>query len=281
MDRRIGSARGRTTAAAALRYFALVLITISTLFPFYWVVASSLKDTNKIIMEPLAPPRSLKAINYVSAWVKAKIDRYFVNSVIVSFSTVFCVLLFGSMASYILSKVHTSLLLLSYFSLGIMIPIHTMLLPSFVILKTMGIYNTRLGLVLVMIGYQLSLSIVILVGFMRSIPNEIEEAAVVDGASRWRRFFTLIMPLAKPGLATAGILSFLTAWNDYLLPLVLITDQEKKVLSQGIQELKRAYEIDLGLMTAGIVIAAVPVIIVYILFQEYIVKGMTAGAVKG
>lgn len=263
------------------KYAVLILFVLIDLFPFYWVIISSLKESDKILVYPLAPPEVFKWSNYVEAWTKAKISLYFMNTLIVAAFEVIGILFTASLAAYILARVRPSFLLFSYFILGITIPIHALLVPDFIIINKLGLLGTRAGLILVGIGVELSTSIFILTGFMVGLPKELDEAARIDGASQWRTYFQIILPLSRPGLATSGILVFLFAWNNYLWPLVLITDQNKKLLSQGIQELKRLYTVDYGLMTAGIMLAIVPVIVTYILFQENIIKGMTAGAVKG
>jgi raffinose/stachyose/melibiose transport system permease protein len=265
-----------------LTYIFLAVVTLVNLFPFYWALISSLKETNKIFIAPVTPPlESFKFVNYVEAWIKAKVGIYFFNTVYVAALTIVLTVLMAAMAAYILARVWRSFWLYTYFILGIMIPIHSLVVPDFIIISKLGLINTRLSLVLVDTGYCISITTFILTGFMLGLPKDIEEAAIIDGANRFRIFRSIILPLTKPALATTGILVFLFAWNNYLLPLVFITAQEYKVLSQGIQGLKRLYTVDYGLMTAGIVIAIIPVLVAYMLFQEHVVKGMTAGAVKG
>jgi raffinose/stachyose/melibiose transport system permease protein len=185
------------------------------------------------------------------------------------------------MASYVIARVIRSNLLYLYFTLGIMIPIHTILLPSLLLTKTFNLINTRLSLILVYIAFRLSISIFILVGFMKSIPGEFEEVAFIDGASRVRTFFRVIFPLSRPAIATVGLLATIENWNAYLMPLVIITAKELKVITQGLQELKSLYWTDYGLMSAGLVISFIPMVLIYILFQEQVIAGLTAGGLKG
>jgi raffinose/stachyose/melibiose transport system permease protein len=162
-----------------------------------------------------------------------------------------------------------------------MVPVHTILLPSYIFVRQLHLTNTRLSIILVYIAFNISMSVFILVGFMKSLPRELEEAAIIDGCSRTRTFFSIIFPLSKPGLATIGTLAFLNNWNDYLVPLIFLTSSKLKVITLGVQELKGIFVEDLGLITAGVVLSFVPVVVVYIIFQEQVIKGMTAGAVKG
>lgn len=265
-----------------IKYIILVTATVVNLFPFYWAIISSLKETDRILLAPITPPLyTFKFYNYVEAWIEAKVGLYFFNTLYVAAFTIIFTILFSAMAAYILARVWRSFVLYTYFILGMMIPIHSLVVPDFIIIQHLALVNTRLSLIVVDIGYCISITTFILTGFMLGLSKDIEEAAIIDGANRFRIFRSIVFPLSKPALATTAILVFLFAWNNYLLPLVFITARERKVLSQGIQELKRLYTVDYGLMTAGIVIAIIPVLVAYMLFQEQVVKGLTAGAVKG
>jgi raffinose/stachyose/melibiose transport system permease protein len=262
-------------------YVFLGLYALGSIFPFYWTLISSFKNSNEILVYPLQLPKAVKLANYSAAWIQGEIGMYYINTFIVSFVPVVLVLLFASMAAYVLARVRPNFTLYSYFILGIMIPVQVMLLPSFRMIKSFGLSSSKTGLILVYTAVNLSLAIFILYGFMKSIPYEIEDSALVDGCSKVRTFFSIIFPLSKPGLATVGILTLINCWNEYLIPLVLIAKKENNVLSIAIRNLQSEFITDYGLLTAGIVISILPVIILYILFQEQVIKGMTAGAVKG
>jgi len=265
-----------------LKYIFLFVIGIANLFPFYWTVLSSIKDNNEILVNPFALPQKIwKFSNYTDAWRGAKLASNFVNTVIVTAVAVMVILLIASMAAYIISRVRPSFLLYAFFTLGIMIPVQAMIVPLFIELNLFGLTNTRIGLIIVYVAVNMSLSIFILYGFLITLPKELEDAALVDGCSNARTFFRIILPISQPGLATVGIFAVLACWNEYLIPLVLITEHRIKVISQGIQNLKSAFITDYGLVCAGIIIAVLPVIVIYVLFQEQVIKGMTAGALKG
>jgi sugar permease (fragment) len=184
------------------------------------------------------------------------------------------------MASYILARVWTSKILYNFFTLGIMIPIHAVIIPMLMILRRLGLVNTRLGIILAYTVAELSFSIFILVAFMKTIPREIEEAAQIDGSSRLRTFFQIILPISKPGLATIGTFAFINSWNDLLLALVITSGPKLSTLNLACFNLRGLYVQHYGLITAGLMIMMIPVIVIYIFFQEQLVKGITAGAVK-
>ena len=257
------------------------VFAVTTVIPFLWILMSSFKTNSEIYDRPFSLPTTWAFDNYVTAWNAAKIDADLVNSLIVATAAVIIVLVVSSMASYILAPCQPNPWLYTYFSLGIMIPIHTILIPTFMLMKSLTLYNNLWGLSILYTASNLSLAIFILVGFMKSIPKEIEEAAVMDGCSMTRIFFQIIFPLSRPGLATIGILTFLNCWNEYLFAYVLISRNEIKTITQGIYALQGAYNTNYGPLTAGLAIAIVPVMIIYVLFQEQVIKGLTAGAVKG
>ncbi len=264
-----------------MRYLALVLFALSSLSPFLWILLSSLKTNSEIYGKPFGLPSVLVFENYVTAWNNANIGVNLLNSLIVSFSAVAIVILFGSMAAYILARITPNVFLYTYFTLGIMVPVHTILIPTFILMKDFGLNNTREGLIILYAVSNLSLAIFILVGFMKSIPVEIEEAAIMDGCTMPQVFFKVIFPLSMPGLATIGILTFLNCWNEYLFAYILISNDKLKTVTQGIFSLQGAYNTNYGPLCAGLTLAIIPVMIIYVIFSEQVIAGMTAGAVKG
>jgi raffinose/stachyose/melibiose transport system permease protein len=267
--------------ARIIMYILLTAYALLCLFPFVWSSISSLKENDEILIRTFSLPTVWKFENYPNAWVGAKMGMYFVNTSLYAVIATTTLLVITPMAAYVIARVKKSLLLYTFYTLGIMIPVHTTLLPSFILIRGLSLTNTRLSIILVYIAFNISISVFILVGFMRGIPKELEEAAFVDGCSRTYTFFKIIYPLSKPGLATIGILAFLNNWNDFLVPLILLTQDRLKVITQGVQELRGQYAQDYGLLTAGIVISFMPVVILYILFQEQMIRGLTAGALKG
>ncbi len=268
-------------AAGLSRGLVLAVFALSTLFPFYWVLVSSLKDKHQIYANPFGLPANWHWGNYADIWQTAHLSRYFWNSLFISACAVAIMLLIGAMAAYVLARREKSDWLYAYFTLGIMIPVHAILIPSFVLLKQLHLLNSHFGLILIYVVSNLSLCVFILHGFLRGIPRELEEAAAIDGYGRVRTFVSIVLPLAKPGLATVGTLGFLNCWNEYLFAYVLIGSEPSKTLTQGVMALTGQYSTDYALVCAGLVVSMLPLWLVYMLFQEQIVKGMTAGAVKG
>ncbi|SHO50480.1 carbohydrate ABC transporter permease [Anaerocolumna xylanovorans] len=271
----------KSKVAAIIKYLFLTAGAVVSLYPFIWVLLSSLKDNNEIYSNSFGLPKIIRWSNYTQAWNGARVGTSFFNSLIVSLSSVILLVVITAMGSYILTRVHKSTFLSVYLSLGIMIPIHAMLIPSVIIFKHLHLQDNLVSLVLVYIATNISFSLYIMKGFMDRIPRELDEAATIDGCGQAGIFFRVIFPIAKPGMATVATLAFLNCWNDLLLGLVLISDPMKRTLSMGISALKGSYVTRYGLLCSGFVISIVPVVIMYLMFQKQVVQGMTAGAVKG
>lgn len=255
--------------------------TILCLYPFIWVILTSLKKNNDIYGNPFAIPVNPVWENYKQAWGGANVGRSFFNSMMICILAVLLLILVTSMASYALMRLIQCKPLNHYLSLGIMIPIHALLIPSVLLFKKMNLIDNPMGLVLVYAAVNISLSFFILNGFIEGVPMELDEAATIDGCSKTGIFFKIVFPIMKPGIATVATLAFLNCWNDLLLGLVLISSNEKKTLSMAISALKGSFNTQYGLLCAGFVISIIPVVIMYLLFQKQVIAGMTAGAVKG
>lgn len=278
-----GSMRGTIKRALAriLKYLVLIIFSLVTIYPLYWLFITSLKDNSELYAGPFSLPLNFRIQNYVEAWETANIGVSFFNSLCISAISVAVILLFASMAAYVLAKIRPHPALYIYFTLGIMIPVHAVLIPTFIIIRNLGLMNKHLGLILIYVSGELPLAIFILYGFMKSLSKEIGEAALIDGCSQVKSFFLIILPLSKAGLFTVGTLSFLNCWKEYLFAYLTISTTKLKTLTQSIMSLRGQYVTNYGLLCAGIMIAIIPAIIIYILFQEQIIKGMTAGALKG
>lgn len=266
---------------AIMKYLFLTIMAVISLYPFIWVLISSFKDNNSIFGDPFGLPERLLTENYREVWEGADVGRNFLNSMFVCLVTLTILIIVTSMGSYILTRVWKNSFLSIYFSLGIMIPIHALLIPSVLIFKKMGLTDNLSALTLMYTATNISFSMFIMNGFFEGIPKEVDEAATIDGCSRAQIFFRVIFPIAKPGIATVATLAFLNCWNDLLLGLVLISSPQKNTLSLAISALKGSYATRYGLLCAGFVISIIPVVIMYLLFQKQVIAGMTAGAVKG
>lgn len=259
----------------------LVALAALALLPVLWIVNSAFRTNTAILTRPFALPEGFAAENFRTAWKNAKMGAYFMNSLFASSAAVAAMLVVSSMAAYVLARVRPNAFLSAFFAAGIMIPMQAIVIPAFVIIKGMGLLNTRTGLVVAYIISGLSFGIFVLTGFLRGIPKELEEAATIDGASLSLTFFRIILPLATPALATVGTFIFLQCWNEYLFASVLVSKPALKTITQGIMSLKGTYSINYGVLCAGLAYAVVPVVAVFLALQKQVINGMMAGAVKG
>ena len=271
----------KKTILIIFKHAFLILYALICMVPFIWVVLSSFKDNTEIFTAPFSLPKSFLVDNYVRAWVTGEIGSFFMNSLIISVVSVVLQLLVVSMATYAMTRIMRMSRLMAYFSLGLMVPIQAMLVPNFLLVRQMGLINNLLGVILVYCAINIPFGIMVLSGFMNGVPHELDEAATIDGASHLQIFARVIFPVCKPGLATVATFAFLNSWNEFQFASVVLTKKESMVLTEGINYLKGQYVTDYGLLCAGLMFTIVPIVICYIVLQEQVVKGMTAGAVKG
>ncbi len=269
--------------AALAGYLAWVV------FPMVWVAYSSFKDDTAILRAPLAPPAwaDLDGDAYARAWEGARLGDYFLNSTLITTASVALILLLGSMAAYALSRFHHPLGRVAYtlFLAGLMIPAQLAMVPLFFELRALGLLDSKAGLILVYTANGLPFAVFILAGFFRGLPRTLYEAAVVDGCSEASAFWHVMLPLARPGLVTVAIFQFIGIWKEYFFAFMLVGggDGGAKTLPLGLANLAitAQYRSDQGLLFAGIVIVTVPILAIYVFLQGHLVRGITAGAVKG
>lgn len=260
----------------------LFLIAVIQIFPLYWMITFSLKGNQEIYGgNILGLPREWRWENYVTVLTETKVLRYFVNSVIVTGLTIFFTLVLASMVTYSIVRLKWKLskAVNMIFIMGMMLSMHAVLLPLFINMKP--VLNTYWSLVLPYVAFNLPLAILILVGTLEQLPKELEEAAFIDGASIYRIFYTIILPLLAPILSTIAILNFLSAWNEMMLAVTFINGDNAKTITVGVMELVGEFSTDWGLIGAGLVIATVPTFAIYIVLSENVQKSLTLGAVKG
>lgn len=270
--------------SVVIRTIILSLIAITQLFPLYWLITFSLKSNIEIFGENIIGlPQTWRWGNYVKAFTQTNIVRYFLNSVFYSGVTVIVAGILSAMAAYAIARMRWKLkgVVFGIFTLGIMIPAQAALLPLFKLLDATGLKGGYLGLLIPYIAGALPMSIMILIGFYKSIPPEIEEAACIDGSGIFRCFATIIMPIVKPAIATASIFSFLGTWNELMLANTFVDSDLYRTLPVGIMSFAGQYSTDWGLIGAGMVIATVPTIFIYFLLSDQVQESLVAGAVKG
>jgi N-acetylglucosamine transport system permease protein len=262
----------------------LIIWAILVVLPLLWAVMASFKTDDSILSTPWALPDKLHFENWSRAWSQAHMSDYFFNTVVVVGCSLVGTLLLGSMAAYVLARFDFpgNRFIYYLFIGGMSFPIILALVPLFFVMNNMALLNTRHGLIMVYIAYSLPFTVFFLTSFFRTLPSSVAEAAMLDGASHTRTFFQVMLPMAKPGLISVGIFNFLGQWNQYMLPTVLNTEPKYRVLSQGLVELatSQGYKGDWSGLFAGLVMAMLPVLAAYIIFQRQVVAGLTAGAVK-
>jgi multiple sugar transport system permease protein len=267
-----------------LMWLAVAAIVIFCLFPFYWLINTSLKTGSDLNSASIVPP-SPSLDNYQSIFQDSNFTKALRNSIIVSALTTICALIVGSFAGYALARLRFRF---KFFLLAIILSITTfppiaIAAPLFKLWTDTGIYDTLLGLVPPFLAFTLPLTVYILTSFFREIPKELEEAALVDGATRFQAFRKVVVPLSAPGLVTAGLLSFVWAWNEFLLAITLTSSPSARPVPPALAFFtgSQKFEVPLGTITAATVVITVPLVILVLVFQRRIVAGLTAGAVKG
>jgi len=258
---------------------------VTVIFPMIWLIYSSFKTDQELFFSPWAPPVELRWDNFARAWTKAHVGDYLLNTLIVVVPALLLTLIISAMAAYVLARfefVGRRFLFYMFLS-GMLFPVFLALVPLFNLVNQLKMLNTFHGLIIVYIAYSLPFTIFFLTGFFKTLPTEIEESAIMDGANPYQVFFKVMLPMASPGLISMGIFNFLGMWNQYILPLVLISDESKYMLSQGLAFMlfKQFYENDWSALFAALTIIMVPTLIVYITFQKQIQDGITTGALKG
>ncbi|HUV05732.1 MAG TPA: carbohydrate ABC transporter permease [Armatimonadota bacterium] len=270
---------------AGLLHGTLAVYAVIVVYPMIWLLSASVKTSRELFEKPWGLPASPEWSNFTTAWVEAGIGRYFLNSVFVTAVSMFFILLIGAMAAYALARFvfRGSGAVYSAFVSGMMFPVFLGIVPLFMLLRNLGMWNNYFGLIAVYVAYSLSFTIFILTGFFKTLPHELAEAGLIDGCSQFGVFWRIMMPLAKPGLIAAGIFNFFGIWNEYPLALVIIADSNLRTLPLGIANLLMVqhYETNWGTLFAGLVMVMIPTFIVYLFFQRHITEGLTAGALKG
>lgn len=273
----------KRTAGSIIAYVFLVALVIIYLAPLVWCMFVSLKTNTELINAPFALPKVPQFKNFSEAWKKAYLGVALKNSFVVCVVSLFFTLLFGAMAAFAIGRMQWKLsnLTLTYFLIGMMIPVHCVLIPLFVQFSKIHLVNSLPSIILPYVVFSLPITIYIMTGFFRSMPNEMFEAASMDGCSIYRIFFTIALPLSQTGLFVTGLMTFVGNWNELLLAMVFISDKMKKTIPVTLSYFVGPYKTNYVQMFAAIIISIIPNIIVYCCFSNKIVDGLTAGAVKG
>lgn len=276
MTRRIDL--GMVAAHAVLITWSLVVLV-----PIYTMIINSVKPRREIFQTPFGLPSQFTFDGYSSAWLAGRFDLYFRNSFFVTILSLLLILFIGSLAAYALANWRSrfSALLYIYFIAGLMIPIRLGTINLFTIIQQLGLINNLFGLVLIYTAMGMPIATFVLTSFIRSVPEELTEAARIDGASEWRIYSRIILPLIRPAMATVAIFNIIPIWNDLWFPLILIRSQEARTVTLGVTLLFGQYQTDWTRALAALSLAAIPVLVAYLLMSSQFIKGLTAGALKG
>ena len=259
------------------------MIAIGTIYPLVFVLNVSLKDKRSYILDRFGVTNTFHTANFGDAWRRSNLSRYMINSTIVTVGSVAVLLLFGSLAGYAFAQLSFRISNWAYLAcLGaLMIPFQVIMVPFVRMMLDIGFTNTYWGLILAYTSIFLPFTVYLMASFYRRIPRSITEAATIDGASVWDTYRRIILPIGRPALLSVGILNALFIWNDVLVSLLIMPQEQKRTLMIGVSALRGQYSSNIPVFAAGVLIAAFPVIIVYVVFQRQIAAGVTAGAVKG
>ncbi len=267
----------------AICYSLLAAAAVFWLFPLFMALINSFKTNGELLTNVMSFPTSLHFENYTRTIEKMHYLRSFRNTVVLSALSVSMMILFSALAGWRLCRTKTKLssFIFGMFVFSMLIPFSSIMIPLYKVVLALKIKNSLLGLSFVYAGLGVSMAIFLYHGFVKGIPQELEEAAAIDGGSRMKIFFLIILPLLKPITATICITNVLWVWNDFLLPLIVISDNKKYSLLLSTNTLFGQYSSDWTAILSALILAAIPVIIFYALFQKQILKGIADGAVKG
>ncbi|WP_411344277.1 carbohydrate ABC transporter permease [Paenibacillus sp. WLX1005] len=265
-------------------YLLFAVLVVTQIYPLFWLLMYSLKTNEEILSGSFFSfPKIPQWHNYAEAYTSGSYLKYLGNSVLVTGVTLVAVILLSAMTAYAISRFKWKYgpYVMLLFLLGMMIPMQATLLPLMIIFKNLHLLDTRWAIIIPYTAFALPIAVFILSGFMRAIPTDIEESAFIDGASVYRIFRSIILPISMPPVMTVCILTFINIWNEYIVAATFISSENLKTLPFGVYTFVSQYSVNYGNIGAFLIMGALPVIIIYFILSERITKGMVAGAVKG
>ena len=259
----------------------ILLLSLIILIPLSMVLLCSFKTSREAMDMSLSLPAQWIWQNYVEVFIRGKLAKPFLNSMIFSVSTVVLNITITSMAAFYLSRVQSRMnsILNIFFTVGMISPLA--MIPTIQVLQALSLNNTYLGVILIYTAMKIPFSIFLFVGFIKTVPKEMDEAAIIDGCNSVQLFFRIVLPLLVPVVVTDAFIVFMSVWNDINIPLYFLNSTEKWTMSLTVYNFFGQYSRDWNLVFANLIITSVPVVLMYMFGQKYIVKGLTAGAVKG
>lgn len=264
-------------------YIILIAWAITTVFPFIWVLLNSFKPSSEVLNASFALPKEFIWDNYVTAFSRMNIGNAYKNSLIISGSVTMGVIVLSAMMAFAMTRYRFKgrRLVNSLLAASLMFPVFSTIIPVYRMMIRANLLSTNLAVILPHIAGNLSFATIVMIGFMKTIPIDMEEAAYMEGANVFQVFLRIIVPLCKASLSTVAIFSFMWSYNDLFVQKIMISDNTKYPISNLLETISSQYGTDFGLMAASVTLIVVPVLLVYIVLQKNIIKGLTAGAIKG
>lgn len=278
-----GELRVRRILGVLAIYLFLLSVLVLSLFPVLWTLLTSFKTTIQTTQQPYALPETIQWVNYAEAWTIGRFRTYAVNSVLITVPTVLLVTTLAVMTSYALTKLKlfgTPAILL-FFLLGLMVPFHGFMVPMFYSLRDYGLLNTRWGAILAITATALPFAIYLMRSAVTQVPDELIESARLDGANPLQVLIYLVTPLIRPTLMALIVLQTIWAWNEFLIPLLVLQKDSLRTVQIGLTFFQTRFSNDFALTAAGTIITSIPLIVVYVVFQRHFVKGLLSGGVRG
>lgn len=274
--------RKKITAGTVGMYVFLIAMACMFAMPMVFTLLSSVKTKVEIFSKPFALPEVFQWSNYVDAWTGANMSQYFINSIIQAGATVIVLAVVASMAAFVLSRFNFKIngFLSVFFMVGMMVPVHTVLVPVSYIIGSLNLKNNIPALIMIYVAFNLPFSIMVVSNFMRGVNKSLEEAALIDGATYFQIYKNVMLPMTVPAISTISIFNFLGAWNNILFPLLFINDKKLKPIALGLLNFNGERGSEHGPLMAAIVITVAVPLVLYLLFQEKVEGGLAAGAVK-
>jgi raffinose/stachyose/melibiose transport system permease protein len=273
----------RFDPAKVVVYLILVVVSIITLYPLFWMVSGSLKRLPDIILYPWSLPPSPQWHNYPQAWTEGKLGLYFLNSVIVSTISVLLIVIISSLSAFSFARYKFRFDTFLFFLIigGLMVPLQITLIPLYLLFRAVRLLDTYWAMILPSIAFGLPISVFILRTYFMEIPRELIDSATIDGCSELRILWHVFIPIAKAGVATLVIYNFIWTWNLFFFALIFVTKESLQTITLGLMTFRGTFgRTNWSLMLSGITIATFPVILVFLAFQRHFIKGVTAGAIK-
>jgi raffinose/stachyose/melibiose transport system permease protein len=269
-------------AAVWGRHAVLVFFAVLSFYPILVMWFTALRPMNESMRDPFGLPSSLYLENLTTAWTRGRFGNYFLNSVIITVPSVIGVVVLSALAGYGIARFRFRgrMLIFYLILLGLTVPFQSVMIPLYYQLLAMGLLSTYLAVILPSIAFGLPFGVFLMQSFFEDLPQELHEAGRADGCGELRIFWSIMLPLAKPALSTLIVFQFMRTWNEFLMPLLYLQREELRPIPLGLMFFQGAYTRDIGLIAAGVTLATIPVIVVYLIFQRQFVRGLTAGAVK-